>query len=354
MPDIVNIDPQFMGTPAFGVELYQLPSEGAKAIGDIINATWNTGLTTKEEFSAKITEALTGFLALANTPTVTPGSVTAPVVTEPVVSIPATADVGDIMGVFDTKYLELVALLSDKLVSFRATYFPDEGALYAAAEASLQAAITSGSYLPATVQQQIWGDDHARITADKQRAQDAAVAQFAARRFPLPPDVAAAAVLQIEQKAQDELAESSRKIAILSVEQYRYVIEKAIGLRGLAMDAAIKYITALASGPEMASRLVGVGYDAQSKLIGAAASFFNARTAAAELTSKVNQYNNTIEFEGQAKNQMAELTIIEDKLKALLAEAQTIGQIATALLNNVHASASLSVSGGTNGSIVSS
>ena len=117
-------------------------------------------------------------------------------------------------------------------------------------------------------------------------------------------------------------------------------------MRLLAMSSTLDYVEALASGPDMASRLVGVGYDAQSKLISSAASFMNARTGAAELVSKVNQYNNSLTFEAATKNQAADMTMIEDKLKALLAEAQSIAQMTTALLNNLHVSTSLSSNGG--------
>ena len=72
----------------------------------------------------------------------------------------------------------------------------------------------------------------------------------------------------------------------------------------------------------------------------------NARTGAAELVSKVNQYNNSLTFEAATKNQAADMTMIEDKLKALLAEAQSIAQMTTALLNNLHVSTSLSSNGG--------
>ena len=47
------------------------------------------------------------------------------------------------------------------------------------------------------------------------------------------------------------------------------------------------------------------------------------------------------------KNQAADLTLIEDKLKALLAEAQALAQMATSLFNNAHVSAGISGSGGT-------
>lgn len=347
MADIVNLSSHYIGSPGGGVNLYQIPNAGMAVMQDIINATWNQGLDFKGDYEAKIAAAKADFLDLTTTPSVTANTISTVTVAEPEVTIPTNIDTTQVMSMFDTKYLELVALLSDKFSAFRDAYYPDDQPLYSAVESSLQSALDNDSYLPASVQAQIFGDDQARILSDKLRAQDAVIAQFAARRFPLPPDVAASAVMQIEQKAQDEIAESSRKIAILSVEQYRFVIDKAMTARAAAMQSAIEYIKALASGPEMASRLVGVGYDAQSKLISSAASFYNARTAAKELSSKVNQFNSSAQLEAATKNQQAELMMVENKLKALLAEAQAIAQMATSMFNNLHASVGLSASGGT-------
>lgn len=126
----------------------------------------------------------------------------------------------------------------------------------------------------------------------------------------------------------------------------KFNVEKLMGLRGMAMDSSIKYITALASGPDMASKLIGVGYDAQSKLISSAASFYNARTQAAEVTSKVAQYNNSTALDAAVKNQGADLQMIENKLKGLLTEAQALAQMTTALYNNLHTGATINTSGG--------
>lgn len=347
MTDIVNLTSHYIGSPAPGVTLYELPNASMQVLQDVINATWNEAKTTKSEFAGKIASATSGFLDTTSAPHVTAGTISAPSISEPSVDIPTSQSATDVISMFDTKYLELVAMLTDKFTAFRTTYFPDESNAYVAAENWLQEAIANPSGLPAEVAAQIWGDDQARILSDKTRAQDAVVAQFAARRFPLPPDVAASAVMQIEQKAQDALAESSRKVAMLSVELQKFNVEKLMGLRGMAMDSAIKYITALASGPEMASRLVGVGYDAQSKLISSAAQFYNARTQAAETVAKVAQYNNSTALEAATKNQAADLTLIEDKLKALLTEAQAIAQMSTALFNNLHAGVGMNANGGT-------
>ena len=336
MTDIVTITPGDY-TPG--------ASSALNAAASIINAAWTFGNEKSSSFETKIGNITSTWLNTTNTPTVTSGTVATPSVQEPNVTIPATASAGDVMSLFDTKYLELVQLLSDKFAVFRSTYFPDESSNYAALETWLLEAINNPTKgIPTAVADQIIEDDKSRVLADASRASDAVMAQFAARRFPLPPGAAAAAVVEIQKKAQDEIAASSRKIVIGSVDQMRFVIEKTQALRQTAMDSAVKYIMALASGPEMASKVVNIGYDAQSKLISAASQFYNSRTAVAELEAKIGQFNVSSALQASEKNQMATLTLIEDKLKALLAEAQSLAQTATSLFNNLHTNAALGYS----------
>lgn len=348
MADIVNLEAHYIGSPTPGVNLYQLPNASMQVLEDIINATWNEGLTTKAEFTAKIANAMSGFLDITAAPHVSAGTVAVPSIAEPLVDIPASVSVEGIYDQWATEYLELATWLDGKFTSFRNTYFPDENAAYTACEDWLQAAVANPEVgLPQATADQIWGDDQARILSDKTRAQDSIIAQFASRRFPLPPGAAASATLQIEQKAQDELAESSRKIAITSVDLQKFNVEKLLQLRSESMKAAVEYVKALASAPEMTSRLTNIGYDAQSKLISSVSAYYNARTQANEVMSKVAQYNNSTALEAATKNQASDLTLIEDKLKAMLAEAQSIAQMTTALFNNIHVGATLQANGGT-------
>lgn len=312
---------------------------------DLINESWSQANEKHAAFEARIdaiADEATGWLSTQAAPTITAGTADAPTITEPAINIPASQSADNVMTLFDSKYLELVALLSDKFTAFRTAYFPDEATAYNAAEDWLQAAIANPeAALPPTVAAQIVTDDRDRIVADAARASDAVLAQFATRRFPLPPGAAAAATLEIQNKAQDEIAATGRKVVLASIEQMRFVIQQVMGLRQSAMDSAIKYISALASGPEMASRLVGIGYDAQSKLISAASQFYNSRIAAAEVTAKVQQFNVSTELDAASKNQTAELTLIEDRLKALLTECQALAQMATSMYNNLHVSAGM-------------
>ncbi len=316
------------------------PLESMRVLNALINTAWTEADAKQTAFEAKMTAAQTTWLDDTAAPHVTAGQSTVPSITEPGVTIPSTVDAAAIYDEFNTQYLELVALLSDKFVAFRTAYFLDEGAAYSAAEDWLQGAVANSTGgIPAAVLTQVWEDDRTRILSEAGRASADVLATFAAKRFPLPPGAAAAAVVEINQKAQDEIAESSRKVAITSIENMKFAVTNLLNLRKIAMDSAVEYVKALASGPEMASRLVGVGYDAQSKLISAAASFYGARSTAAEVISKANQYNNSIELEADVKNQTADLTLIEDKLKALLAEASSIAEMAKALFNNLRANA---------------
>ena len=346
MADIVDLTPHLIGTPEVGVNLYQIPNASMEVLEDIINATWNEGLTSKAEFTAKITDAFNTFLDVVNTPHVTTGSVAIPTVTAPTVDIPSSISVTNVFDVFTTEYIELVNYLVAKRDEFMTAFFPADSTDYDLAAQWLRDAMANpDSGLPLAVQQQILGTVHARTTADKQRAQDAVVAMYAGKRLPMPLAASTSAVMQLEQKAQDAMAEANRKIAEMSVEMQKWSIEKLLGMREMAMKDATDYIKALASAPDMVSRMVNYGYDIQTKLISSASQFYAADTNAKEMISKVAQYNNTIALEGDKLNQGADMGIIEYKLKALLAEAQSIAQMATSLFNNLHVGVTMQAGG---------
>jgi hypothetical protein len=338
----VHINPPGLGSVTIDYAYPPGAKTALRGAVDLINATWKLGMVSVNSYEEKLAAIQTDWLDEAKTPTVSAGEVTESIITEPGVNIPANASTEDVMDLFDSKYMELVELLSARFVDFRNEYFPDEQNAYTAAEDWLQAAMANELGLPANVVAAMVQEDDARILAETARASDAVLATFAARRFPLPPGAAASAVLQLQQGAQKQRSETSRKIILASVEQLRWCVGQVLTLRKMSMDAAIEYIKALASGPDLASRLINVGYDAQSKLISAAAQFYNARTNAAELISKTRQFNVTTGLEVASKNQAAEIAMIEAKLKALLAECQVLSQVATSLFNNLRAGATMS------------
>lgn len=308
---------------------------------ETLNTTWEEANKKSDAFEAKIaaiSDEATGWLSTAAAPHISAGATVAPTVEEPNVSIPTTIDTSTILATFNAQYTELVALLVDKFTTFQGQYFPHDQVDYDAAEAWLAAGLANNSGLPSYVRDQIETDDHSRITAEANRADDAMVAKFAGMRFPMPPGALASARLQIAQKKQDAIAESSRKITIASVEQLKWTVDKMLSLRQMAMSSTLDYIKSLVSAPQIASQVTGIGYDAQTKLISSASQFYGVRADVAKITAQSDQYNVSTALDAETKNQMADLTLIEDRLKALLMECQAFAQMTTGLFNNLHAS----------------
>jgi len=312
---------------------------------DTINATWEMANVKTADLEAKvadITDETTGWLSTQSSPHITAGSIAAPTVTEPTINIPSSIDTSMILAEFETEYTKLRELLVNDLCTIFCTYFPDDSATYSAAESWLQDGLSSGRGIPASTTAQLLTDDKDRMTADAARAADAITQRFAAMRFPLVSGQQASATLQLQQKLQEEIANSSRKIVVLSVEQLRWTVEKMIGLRSIAMNSALDYVKSMASAPNTASQVVGIGYDAQTKLISSTASYLNARTEVQKLITDAEKFNVNVDLQANEKNQAADLQLIEDRLNALLTEIKAFAQLATSLFNNLHANAGTS------------
>lgn len=309
---------------------------------DVINETWaqaNIKLAAFETKIQAITDLTSGWLNTISSPHVPAQNQVSGSVVEPVVNIPTNIDTTMIYADYATQYTALRALMTNDLPKIFTDYFPNNGTTYAAAETWVQQAMANpNSALPAAVQAQILSDDHARIIADANRASNAIEAKFAGMRFPTPPGAMLSAQLQIQQRRQDLMAESSRKITMQVVDMMKWAIDEAMKMRTLAMGSALDWTKTMVSGPSEASKVIGVGIDAQSKLIGAVSSYYSARTAAVDLSTKASEFNVSTSLQVAEKNQMADLTMIEDRLKALLMECQAFAQMATAMFNNLHAS----------------
>lgn len=323
----------------------EVMQEGAVvAFQAAINSTWDLGLDSRTKTINEIAAIVADLKNTLNIPTMNNTSLSPATVIEPLVNIPSSVTASNIYADFLAQYTLLITELDSKFVSFRATFFPNENATYALAENWLAAAIANPNVgLPPSIAAQIWGDDSARILSDSSRAQDAVIAQFAGRRFPLPASVSASAITQIQQKVQDLQAESSRKIAIMSVEMQKWIVEKVLGLREMAMKSIVDYVKTIAMGPEIASHLVPVGYDAQSKLITAVSAYYNARTGAAELTYKGTQHNADLTQDTNKQNLQSEMANVKYWVDAVLAEVHAMAQMATALFNNIHLQSSMGV-----------
>lgn len=312
----------------------------------IINAAWDLGNTQYNTFAAKVVALTAAIQDIIDNSTfdIIPTTAGAMAITEPVVTIPTSIDTSTILSDYNAEATTLIAELVSKVQYIFTTFFPDDAADFNTVEAWVLDALNNASGLPVAVRDQITSDDFARIGNDSTRAQDAVIQAFAARRFPMPGGQAASAVLQIQQKAQDAMAESSRKITIQSIEQLKWAAEKVIGLRQMAMSSALDYAKIMAGAQNTASSVIGIGIDAQAKLISAVSSYYNARIEAQKAMKSATQFDAKQTQEAAEKNQISDLSLLEDKIKALMGEVAALAQMATSLFNNVHAGGSSSYS----------
>lgn len=329
--------------PTGSIVSYSGPGYYPPITVDLMNATWNAAailVNSYEEKSDVVANLATGLLTTEAPAHITsPGTASTPAVTEPTVTIPTNIDTASIIADFDTEAAALVADIEAKYPGFIAAHFPNDAATYGAAESWIQGALANpNGGLPVAVQNQITADDHARITLEANRASAALPHRFSAMRFPLMPDQLVSAQVQIEQNKQNLMAESSRKITMQSIDMMKFAVDMAVNLRKLAYAVALDYVKTLSNATDIATKVIGIGIDAQSKLISAVSSLMNARTDVEKLISQVEQFNITTSLDVASKNNAQDMNILEDRLKALLTEAQAIAQMGTSLFNNLHAS----------------
>lgn len=323
------------GSPLYAIQLTEA----------VINTSWAEAEQQMANLSAAVANAGASFIDPDNPAEMIASVLTPATVTEPTVAIPSALQASDVIASFDSEQTALVAALVTKFTSFRSSFFPNEQTTYASGEQWLSDAIANpAAGIPASLASQLLSDDKDRILADASRASAEAIATFAGRRYPLPPGAAAAVAVDIGQKAQSEIAASSRKLATLAIENTRFAVDKVLSLRQEAMSAALDYVKTMAFGMDQAGKVVDGGYAAQSRLVSAAASYYGARATAKELEFKGTQSNAQMAQEAGKANLQSALTTMEARLKSLLVEAETIGRAATALYNNLHAQAGASAS----------
>ena len=142
--------------------------------------------------------------------------------------------------------------------------------------------------------------------------------------------------------ARTEVQSLANDAAKFNVTAELQAIEKMLELRKTSLTSAVDYAKALTAAPDTAAKVVGIGYDAQTKLISSAAQYYNARTDVQKLVTDAAKFNVSTTLDAAAKNQATDMQLIEDRLNALLTEIKAFAQIATSLFNNLHANAGAS------------
>lgn len=328
---------------------YTPGAESALAINcSVINATWTQGLTELDHYNQRVddlTDDVTGWMATHAATPIAAGNIAAPALVEPPMTLTDTST-ALVFANFNQQAQAAIADLKNNFATFVGTWFPNEVATYTAAESYLVNAInnaTSGA-IPDGIKAAILASGRAEIIATESRALEEATIRYASMRHALPPGALAGASLRVVQGSQDAEAALVRSVAIkdfdLAEQRLRAAVQMALSNRASALTSTREYIMATVnSGYEVGDRETGAAHGAQAAMLNAVGGFFSSRVSAAELALKSTIADVQAELEADKSNQNAEMSQIDLKVKAFLAQAQALAALATSLLNNIRAGA---------------
>lgn len=306
----------------------------------IINQGWSKAESLNSELQDRLDDARTAMSGSISVPYPSVTEISA--ITKPSVTIPMEAQ-GPDLTLFNQYNDDIINKLAGLFSSYLSDYFPLSQTTVSLAEQWVQGQITNGgSGINAAVEAQIVERDRSRILADAVRAEEEVTDLWAARRFPMPAGALAYQTLTIQQKAQDEIAKSSREMAIKAweseLEMVKLSIDEALKLRSLAINAAGDYIKSMAASQNTSFQLAMGKSQAQNALISAAANWYNAETNAQDTMFKSRYSNKSIERDAGLK--MAEISkdLLVERGKVAIQGADAVARQAQAALNNLHTS----------------
>ena len=344
---VVAVDGSGLFTPASAYAI--------KLSADLVNKCVSLAEAKDIDFAAKmdaVTNATTGFLVTHSADNVTAGTITAPTPTEPSMTVGDTST-ALVFGNFSTQATAVINDAATKFTNFWTTYFPGNADTYDAAEAYLLDAITNttSGIVPAAIKTAMLEDSRAQVLAEAERAEADLYEAQSAKRHRFPPGAAAGNARRITQAALDNIAATSRTIAVKDFELSHSTalesVRMALSARSAAMSAAQQYIAGVvAQGYSTGAQIVTGAHGAEVAKLSAAYQAYAGRVSAAELALRASQADKTLTFEAGKTNQGKSLQELEMYNKAFLSEAHLIAQQLVSMLNNLRAgsSATLSVS----------
>ncbi len=317
---------------------YTGPSVSAAFVTGVYNESWDLAFQKSADALSMsqdaVNRASTPSLIVSTPQAAVPDVPTAPYLTAPMSIAEATA-------LYNSTVNEIKALLTDNFSAFINDYFGNTDA-FDSASAWLNKAITEGGTgLTPAVEQKIYDRDRDRVLAEARRTERQAVTGFSSKRYRLPPGAMMAGVANIRREAGDRLGDNSRQLAIQSmtmeIENVRFAVERALGLRTQAVQAAGDYIRVLALGPQTGAAITTSMLDVQAKAAQTLSSFYTAQVTAAELPLRARLSNAELVQRTSESNQRASIDAMSQRVQATMAAAQSLGTQAAAALNGLSA-----------------
>lgn len=329
----VSATPVFSGGPA-------------KVVDSVMGKMWDTAREKSQASQAMSRAALALVNGAPQVQPPVPVQVSKP--REPV--LPQDPDQADrAETLFRTLFPEIYDRLLKGFTDFIDKYFPPPHCHEAALRWCCRAINEGGTGIRASVERQLWERDRARIAREFERQQQAAASEWAAKGYPMPPGALAAQVAQMRVDSARELSASSREIAIKSfeteIENIRFAVQQLLDWHKAALDAAIRYISALASSADAAAKVATAISQAQHNLASALVQLYTAQVNAEEMVARVQMQQADLKHRAEKTNVETFMAAIDARVKVAMAHAQMLGTQAAAGLNAMNVQASISGSG---------
>ncbi len=320
-----------------------------KLSADLVNKCVALAEAKDIDFAAKmdaLTNATTGFLVTHAADDVTAGAISVAAPTEPSMTI-ADTSTALVAGTISTQAAAIISESVTKFTGFMSTYFPDNTTTYGQAEAYLQDAIanTTSGIVPAAIKTAILEDSRAQVLDEASRTEADLYEAQSARRHRFPSGAAAGQARRIAQAALDQIAASSRAIAVkdfeLSHATALEAVRMAISSRAQALGAAQQYIAGVvAQGWSSGIQGAGTQHSAEVAKLQAAYQAYSARVSEANRKLQEAQADESLALDADKSNQGKDLSELELHVKSFLADAHATAQQLLGMLNNLRAGSS--------------
>lgn len=317
---------------------YTGSSAAAVFAAGVINASHDIAQTKMAQVDTYATQAINA--ASADAPTL--NGIAIP-------SVSATINTGDVLArrstllaEMGTGATELISQLANMFAGFLSTNFPWD-AEYTAAQAWVNKALTTGGTgLSPFVEDQIWQRERDRLQDEAQQGEEEITAAWAARRYPLPPGAAAHQLLMVRQNLRDNLAKSSREVAIkqaeIELENTRFALTTALDVRKASVQAGLDYLARMTFGYTFPAEKVVQSAQASAQLEQALTAYYQAQVGLKELLLKNSMGVYEIQTQFVKDKAQIELGYLKEKVGAITNAMQAISVQAAATLNALHAS----------------
>lgn len=253
---------------------------------------------------------------------------------------PDIPEVDDSTLTYEAQLDKLVALLSDQLGNFFATYYPLQSDAFDEAQTWLVNTITNGGTgVNAAIEDAIWQRARDRVISDGRRVEEQIATGYAAKGYSLPQGSMLKKIEQARFKQASDTGVASTTIAAkqleIEIETVKFAIGKAIDSRTMAMNAAADYIRAIASSPDAAARVAGLNTDVKAKMMAAAGDFYRARLSRDEivLRSKLAKVDSNVDVWKMQKQNATDSARVN--VSALASAADAFARAAQAALSSL-------------------